>query len=133
MEPPGEVLETEVSEKIALTNRVLVTEGKLQAISLIQVKWVLVKDLDVHLPFLQIVTFHDCNSRREMLLHLGQNVRETCSRFEQYVRVRHNMLSKRCHRDKGDKDERGICTLTSSCKSHRVSKISILVNFGLKV
>lgn len=55
---------------MGLTNRVLVTEGKLQAISLVEIKWILVKDLDVHLPFLQIVTFDDCNSRWDMLLHL---------------------------------------------------------------
>lgn len=58
------------AEEMGLTNRVLVTEGKLQAISLVEIKWVIVKDLDVHLPFLQIVAFDDCNSRWDMLLHL---------------------------------------------------------------
>ena len=55
---------------MGLTDRVLVTEGKLQPISLVQIKRILVKDLDVHLPFLQIITLDDCNSRWDMLLHL---------------------------------------------------------------
>lgn len=53
-----------------LTNRVLVAESELQAVDLVQIEWVWVQDFDIHLPLLQIVTFHDRDSRRDMLLHL---------------------------------------------------------------
>jgi hypothetical protein len=89
---------------LGLTDRVLVTEGEFQPISLVQIKRILVKDLDVHLPFLQIVTLDDCNSRWDMLLHLeGQ-------RSEKHVHRMNNMHGMACSQNmrgnKGDKPER---------------------------
>lgn len=79
---------------MGLTDRILVTEGELQPISLVQIKRILVKDLDVHLPFLQVVTLDDCNSRWDMLLHLEDQRSEKHVYRMNNMHGRYSMLSK---------------------------------------
>lgn len=45
------------------TDGVFVAESELEAVGLVLVEWVLVQDLDVHLPLFQVFTFHHRDPR----------------------------------------------------------------------
>ena len=52
--------------------RVLVAEDETEAVNLVFVDGVVIKDLDVHLPFSEVVCFDDLYPRRELLFGLGR-------------------------------------------------------------
>jgi hypothetical protein len=59
-----------LSEKLGLTDGILVAEGEFQSVRLVEVERVVIEDLNVHLPFLKSVTLDNLDSWRDMVLHL---------------------------------------------------------------
>lgn len=54
----------------ASTDWIAGAETKAQAVDLVQIKWIWIKDADIHVPFLEAVGGDQANPRGQRLVHL---------------------------------------------------------------